>query len=240
MKFKLPKISKRLGQNVAQNANSDESAQFYSGKDYLEAYTKHTNARVEQNPQTAIGGLWEEMGQLQFDFLTQNGLQPQNTMLDIGCGTLRGGRHFIRFLNPGNYNGIDLSPKAIEAGYALVKEEGLTDKRPRLIVNEAKDLKFGDFAEESFDFLLAQSVFTHLLPEHIEECFQHVGNVLNASSRFFFTFHEGPQKSWKNKNFQCPISFFQNLADQYGFTLEDYSSRYPHPRNQHMLCITKK
>ncbi|MGG6294672.1 hypothetical protein ACQ4M4_09620 [Leptolyngbya sp. AN02str] len=36
-----------------------------------------------------IGGLWEELGQLQFDFLKENGLLPEHRLLDMGCGSLR-------------------------------------------------------------------------------------------------------------------------------------------------------
>ena len=46
----------------------------------------------------AVGGLWDEMGRLQFDFLVAQGLQPHHKMLDIGCGSMRGGRHFVNHL----------------------------------------------------------------------------------------------------------------------------------------------
>ena len=40
-----------------------------------------------------VGGLWDEMGKLQFDFMVSQGLSPEHTMLDIACGALRGGVH---------------------------------------------------------------------------------------------------------------------------------------------------
>jgi len=39
----------------------------------------------------AIGGLWEEMGKLQFDYLISQKLMPHHQFLDVGCGSLRGG-----------------------------------------------------------------------------------------------------------------------------------------------------
>jgi len=54
-----------------------------------------------------IGGLWEKIGELQFNFLVKNGLEPKHFLLDIGCGSLRGGIHFIRFLEECHYFGID-------------------------------------------------------------------------------------------------------------------------------------
>jgi hypothetical protein len=38
--------------------------------------------------QSVIGGLWDEVGQLQHDFLVAHGLQPTHRLLDVGCGSL--------------------------------------------------------------------------------------------------------------------------------------------------------
>ncbi len=214
---------------------------LYKSKSYLEAYSEHTDARVERDPHLAVGGQWEEIGILQFDFLVDNGLQPHHRLLDIGCGTLRGGRHFIKYVNPGNYAGIDISPKAIEYGKQLVKQEGLAEKQPRLFVSTGKDLRFKAFAGEVFDYLLAQSVFTHLKPEHIEECFRHIGRTMKHSSVFFFTFNEAWEfKQTGLKDFRYPSSFFWSLADEHGFKLEDRSGDYGHPRGQHMAMLSKR
>lgn len=36
-----------------------------------------------------VGGLWEQLGSLQFEYLVRNGLEPHHFLLDIGCGSLR-------------------------------------------------------------------------------------------------------------------------------------------------------
>ena len=59
--------------------------------DYLKAYAEHTNLKAQIDPAMAIGGLWDEMGKHQFEFLQSKGLEPQHKLLDIGCGSLRGG-----------------------------------------------------------------------------------------------------------------------------------------------------
>ena len=33
-------------------------------------------------------------------------------LIDIGCGALRGGVHFVRHLDPGHYFGMDSEPAA--------------------------------------------------------------------------------------------------------------------------------
>ena len=214
---------------------------LYERQGYLDAYSEHTDIRVERNPHAAVGGMWEEIGKLQFDFLVSNGLQPHHRLLDIGCGTLRGGRHFIKYMNAGNYSGIDISPKAIDSGKQLVEQEGLSEKQPKLVVSRNKDLRFKEFDGRVFDYLIAQSVFTHLKPEHIEECFQHISRLMNRDSVFFFTFNEELEfKQADLKDFCYPVSFFQSLADEYGFNLRDRSEDYKHPRGQHMAMLSKK
>ncbi len=217
----------------------DLAEALHEHKEYLEAYSLNTDRRVEEDPYAGVGGMWDEIGTLQFEFLVKNGLQPYCRMLDIGCGTLRGGRHFIRYLDTGNYSGMDISTRAIEYGKQLVRDEDLASKRPRLLVNENKDLKFEQFEGETFDYLLAQSVFTHLPPEHIEECFRHIGKIMKAESVFFFTFKGTQFARVGLEDFRYPFSFFQTLADRYGFRLGELSADYMHPRGQRMVKLTR-
>jgi hypothetical protein len=37
-----------------------------------------------------VGGMWDDIGKLQFDFLCDHGLRPSCRLIDIGCGCLRG------------------------------------------------------------------------------------------------------------------------------------------------------
>jgi SAM-dependent methyltransferase len=214
---------------------------FYAENDYLDAYRKHTDLRVRRDRKTAIGGMWDEVGQMQIDFLTGEGLSRDCRMLDIGCGTLRGGRHFIRHLDPEGYTGVDISKGVIEAGKTLLVEEGLVDKRPRLIANTAGDLRFTMFTDETFDFLLAQSVFTHLKEEHIEECFANVGRIMGPDSRFYFTFYSGDvYEQSGQKSFRFPFSFFERVAKANDFDLTERSDDYPHPRGQRMAYVQRR
>ena len=70
-----------------------------------------TDAHREQ-----VGGLWDEVGALQIDFLRAQGLRPPDTLLDVGCGCLRGGVHLVGYLEPGRYYGIDRDADARPRG----------------------------------------------------------------------------------------------------------------------------
>ena len=54
-----------------------------------------------------VGGMWDEIGRLQIDFLRGQGLRRATRCSTSGCGCLRGGVHFVAFLEPGRYYGID-------------------------------------------------------------------------------------------------------------------------------------
>ncbi len=231
---------KFVGKLLGRKKPTAEEQELFEKHDYLSAYSLRTDQRVEVDPAQAIGGRWEEIGELQYNFLLRKGLQPHHRMLDIGCGTLRGGQHFIAYLNPGGYTGIDISSKAIAFARQFVNDKGLADKQPRLIVNERKNLKFDDFNNEQFDYLLAQSVFTHLMPEHIEECFAHVSKVMHNGSTFYYTYQRAKvYEQTSVTDFRYPFSFFESLAERYGFHVRDVAEDYPHPRFQRMVAMRK-
>lgn len=204
---------------------------------FLRAYANDTDRQAKLDPRKAIGGMWDEIGTLQFEFLKEQGLTPENTILDIGCGSLRAGRHLIRYLDAGHYTGIDISEEVLEAGRALVESEGLGGKVPLLVRNEGP-LDF-TFVDGRFDFLLAQSVFTHLRPSIIEQCLTHAKKVMHGSSVFFFTFFEGKsERAIGAISFEQSFGFYERLAARNGFLLSrhpDYDAR--HPRRQKMLSV---
>jgi SAM-dependent methyltransferase len=138
----------------------------------------------------AVGGRWEEMGRLQFDYLVAQGLEPSHAMLDVGCGSLRGGIHFIRYLDAGKYTGVDINPRLIDAGKRELRAAGLDAKRARLLVTRGFDF---EKAGPTFDYALAQSVFTHIPLNDVTRCLVNVAKVLNSGGRFYATVHLDPR-----------------------------------------------
>ena len=62
---------------------------------------------AEGRHRDVIGGPWNEIGSLQFEFLKRHGLLPPRHLIDVGCGSLWGGVHFAAYVQPGHYWGID-------------------------------------------------------------------------------------------------------------------------------------
>jgi len=139
-----------------------------------------------------IGGMWDAVGRLQFEFLVAHGLRPEMRLIDVGCGALRGGVHFVRYLDTGNYFGLDVNQSLLDAGYDVeLAQLGLQHKVPRshLIADDSFDLsRFG----QTFDMGLAHSVFTHLPLNHIRRCLAAVSAVIRPGGLFFATFYEVP------------------------------------------------
>jgi cyclopropane fatty-acyl-phospholipid synthase-like methyltransferase len=208
---------------------------------YLKAYRASTDDRVRRDPHEAVGGQWDTVGPLQCDFLVEQGLEPGHRMLDIGCGTLRGGRFFIRHLDPGRYTGMDISTQALDFARELIEEKGLADRVPKLVLNEDLRLNFEELAGQQFDVLLAQSVFTHLQTDQIDECFANLPAVMAPGARFYFTFREATDfEQQEGKDFRQPYSLYVEIAERRGFELErlpEYARR--HPRGQEMGCARR-
>jgi hypothetical protein len=57
---------------------------------------------------------YDVMGATQFALLFALGLRQTHRFLDIGCGSLRAGRLFIAYLDPGNYVGVEPNQWLIE------------------------------------------------------------------------------------------------------------------------------
>lgn len=200
----------------------------------------------------AVGGAWDEIGKLQFDFLVQQGLRPDSILLDVGCGSLRGGIFFVGYLNDGHYYGIDSQQWLLDAGREIeLPRTGNAGKVVHLICRDDFDVtSFGVV----FDVALAQSVFTHLSWNTILRCLVNVKKVLKPGGKFYATFFEDPQGAFRTAPiyhdrgevvtypdrdpYHYEFSVFQDLARRVGFDLH-YIGEWDHPRDQRMMVFVQ-
>ena len=200
-----------------------------------------------------VGGLWDEVGQLQLDFLVSRGLKPHHRLLDIGCGSLRGGIKLIKYLDAGHYAGSDLHESLLAAGYDIeLAKEGLTHKLPRC--NLVADGEF-DFAwcPARFDFALAQSVFTALPLNFLRICLERLPNFVVLGGKFFVSIFEIPDEHPTQKPYRHPsgiVSFGAKEPYHYRFHDMEFCCRalpwrastvglWGHPLSVHMIEFEK-
>lgn len=160
----------------------------YREVDYEREFSTEDVARGRHR--TRVGGRWDAVGKLQRDFLVAQGLRPEHTLLDVGCGALRGGVHFVDYLQHGHYYGIDINQSLLESGHQHELTEALRVKLPHenLRATERFEADFG----VRFDYAIAQSVFTHISLNHVRLCLYRVAKVMAPGGRFYATFLEAP------------------------------------------------
>jgi SAM-dependent methyltransferase len=198
-----------------------------------------------------IGGVWNSHGNRQLEFLVGQGLRPEHRLLDVGCGPFRAGRHFIDYLEPGHYFGIDANHSLITTGY----ERELTEQqRAKLPVTNlrANDRFDGDFGVP-IDYAIANSVFTHVSLNHIRLCLFRLGKVVRPGGSFYATFferrartpvdHIGPSKRDKPFFTEKNVFWYYRGDLEWASTFGPWEYRYigdwGHPAGQKMVQFVR-
>ncbi|HUS48989.1 MAG TPA: class I SAM-dependent methyltransferase [Candidatus Paceibacterota bacterium] len=174
----------------------------------------------------------------QFNLLTSLGLRENHFLLDIGCGSLRGGRLFIPYLLPQRYFGIEPEQWLIEEGIKNhLGRDILTIKKPKF--NNNRNFKL-DVFNQKFDFMLAQSIFSHASREQIKTCLQSAKKVMKKNTIFAATFLKGEKNNesdvWLYP--QCgtfTLEFLLGLIENQG--LYGKSIKWDHPNGQTWIVI---
>lgn len=185
-----------------------------------------------------VGGRWEEIGRLQFDFLVSHGMGPADVLVDVGCGSLRGGVHYVRYLEPGHYLGLDKEAGLIEAGLtAELPAELVAEKQPEFVVSDCFD--FAGFSRAA-TYGIAQSLFSHLAAADIELCLRNLREFMVPGGRLFATFVEkpprwhNPARSHSHARFGYSRDEMVDFGRRTGFEVT-YLGDWGHPRGQVMV-----
>jgi SAM-dependent methyltransferase len=150
--------------------------------------------KMEANPEGYMAYVgpaaqYDFMGATQFRLLTTLGLRASHDVLDIGCGSLRTGRFLICYLDKGHYYGIEPNEWLIEdAVNEQIGNDLIRIKEPHFDHNA--DFRTDVFSRQ-FDFIIAQSIFSHTGSDLIETALSNIRDSLDISGIAAVTFVEG-------------------------------------------------
>src|SRR6266487_3028534 len=129
-----------------------------------------------------------------FNLLTTLGLRQHHSLLDVGCGSLRIGRLLIPYLNREKYFGVEPNQWLVEEGIKREIGETLVQiKRPTFFFSDSPETVVQ--AKVSFDFALAQSIFSHCGLDLIKGWLSAISRSLAERGALVATFLPGEEDS---------------------------------------------
>jgi SAM-dependent methyltransferase len=131
-----------------------------------------------------------------FNLLTTLGLRQHHSLLDVGCGSLRIGRLLIPYLNRGKYFGVEPNEWLVREGIKRELGETLLQiKCPTFFFSDSPEVIAQ--ANTSFDFVLAQSIFSHCGLDLIKNWLSAISRSLAQNGGLIATFLIGDEDSPK-------------------------------------------
>ena len=148
---------------------------------------------IEAFSQAFVGpsSQFDFMGATQFSLLWSLGLRSCHYLLDFGCGALRAGRFFIQYLQKGRYFGIEPNRWLIEE--AIKHQLGEDTIRLKKPVFDHNDRFCVEVFGIDFDFILAQSIFSHTGSDLIIQVLNNFKRSLKEDGLIVCTFVEGDE-----------------------------------------------
>jgi SAM-dependent methyltransferase len=187
--------------------------------------------RMTTRPSTRHGlvgppDLWAMKRRFQFEFLTSRGLLSEHRMLDVGCGTLRGGIPFIDYLETGHYSGVEARAEVLEEGRKELAEAGLEHKRP-VLIHESDPTRVE--LATPVDFAWAFSVLIHMHDETVDAVLGLVSDCLSEGGKFYANVATG--ENWEGgwEGFPIvrrPLEFYEGLASRHGLAASSVGTLY--------------
>ena len=221
---------------------------IYDDKEFVDKQVREGHHRA------IVGGMWDEIGALQLSFLRAEGLTRDQKLLDIGCGCLRGGVHFVDYLEAGKYFGVDINESLLETGYRVeLANSNLTEKLPRDHLRRIDGFDFSTL-DADFDIAIALSVFTHISLNAVRTCLEQLAPKMKAGGRFYATIFERPHDRPSHMAIIHPPAGIITHGDRdpYHYSLADLRhvatglpwtvhpvGDFGHPRGQRMVLFRK-
>jgi SAM-dependent methyltransferase len=182
---------------------------------------------------------FDRLGAAQFVTLILLGMRETHSLLDIGCGSLRGGRFSLLYLNKGNYYGLEPEKWCLERGIAAeVGQDLIRLKCPSFGYRDDFD---ASHFKRKFDYILASGIFMHTGHSQLSSCLKKAAGVLKRGGLFIGAYLEGDTDSdwgrWTYPEIQhFRTSTIRSAAEVAG--LEIMFPEIPHPLNHNWFVAS--
>ena len=109
----------------------------------------------------------------------------RHSFIDIGCGPLRAGEFFIKYLNESNYIGFDYAQAYIDASHYIIdKSDKLKENKPTVILCAEFNLH-KHLPSLKADFGLAFSVLNHCNKLEVHSFFNNISKSFKPGARIY-------------------------------------------------------
>ena len=215
-------------------------------KQRLKSLTQSRKAR--RHALVGSATLWQMKRDFQIQFLQAMNLKPEHYLLDIGCGTLRGGLPLIAYLQAEHYFGLEVRAEVLAQGRQELKEAGMAHKNPMLLLST-------DMAQltihQPFDYIWAFSVLIHMDEATLNTTLDFVRRHLAEKGAFYANVNIGEETQGHWQGFPVvwkPFAYYQQACLDNGLTVSDIGKLKEHGHlsqvtaqdNQTMLKIARQ
>ena len=201
---------------------------------------RYVGIKTDPKHRKYIGKEWDLLGAHQLSFLVQMGMREHHNLLDIGCGSFRGGRFLLMYLQPGHYFGVEPEKWLVDDGIKHEVSQGLVDLKQPCIHFDG-DADFSWFKAE-FDYVLAHSILIHANLAWIEKCFKEVKKVLKPDGMFLanvrFRSIDDTGLEWDYPtNRRYRLETFKRIAEEAGLKMEVLDVPHLHGPRQKWIKV---
>lgn len=171
----------------------------YAPQDFLDLVRGDVDPLIPPRRKIFIGGPeFRSIGDEFFGhFIKYGEVKPSSRVLDIGCGIGRMSRPFVPFLDPahGSFDGFDIDAGGIKwcqqhySAYRHFRFQrvDIFNKYYNPSGRIQPDSFVFPYADASFDFAFATSVFTHMLMSSVSQYLREIKRVLAPGGRALLT-----------------------------------------------------
>ena len=183
---------------------------------------------------------YDFMGATQFRLLCTLGLRSNHNLLDFGCGCLRAGRFLINYLEKGRYHGVEPNEWLVDMAFKTQLGQDLKEiKSPKFDYSDDFSVNF----DATFDYIVAQSIFSHADACMIDKALKSFKASLKDSGLIAVTFVEGAT-DFEDKGWVYPdvVTYSKSRINKFSLDAGLYIKRIPwyHPRQTWYLLAKKR